>query len=76
LKCFKAHESGVDRLFLGCQRKNLLAMVEEVAKGVENLGLGDAQRLGDLKDGFALPMKRDHVPDGHTQPIDHRLADA
>jgi hypothetical protein len=62
--------------FLGYQRKNILAMVEEVAKGVENLGFGDAQRLGDLQDSLAAPVQCDHMTDGHAQPIDHRLTAA
>jgi serine/threonine protein kinase/tetratricopeptide (TPR) repeat protein len=46
------------------------------AETVEDLGLGDSQRLGDLQNGFAPPVQRDHVADGHPQPIDHGFAAA
>ena len=51
-------------------------MIEEVAEGVENLGFGDARRLGDLQDRFAAPVERDHVADGHAQAVNHWLAAA
>src|SRR5262245_19637352 len=69
-------ESGMGLLFLGDQREDLVAVVEEVAQRVEDLGLGDAQRLGDLQDRFALPVQRDHVTDRHPQPVDHGFAAA
>jgi hypothetical protein len=69
-------ESAMGLLFLGDQREDFIAMVEEVAQGVEDLSLGDAQRLGDLQDGFATPVQRGHVADRHPQAIDHGLAAA
>jgi hypothetical protein len=69
-------ESGMGLLFLSDEREDFVAMVEEVAERVEDLGLGDAQRLGDLQDGFAAPVQRDHVADGHPQPVDYGFAAA
>src|SRR5262245_8475530 len=69
-------ELGMGLLFLGDQPEDFVAMVEEVAERVEDLGLGDAQRLGDLQDRFAAPVQRDHVADGHPQPVDDGLAPA
>jgi len=63
-------------LFPGDQREDFVAMIEEVAERVEDLSLGDAQDLGDIENRFAALMQRDHVTDGHAQPIDHRLAAA
>jgi hypothetical protein len=48
-------------LFLGDEREDFVPMVGEVAEGVEDLGLGDAQRLGDLQDRFAAPVQRNPV---------------
>jgi hypothetical protein len=62
--------------FLGNEREDFIAMVEEITQRVEDLGLGNAQGLGDVEDRFALLMERDHVPDGHAQSINHRLAAA
>src|SRR6516162_5120511 len=62
--------------FLGDQRQDFITMVEEITQRVENLRLGDAQRLGDIQDRFALPMQRHDVANGHTQAIDYRLAAA
>jgi hypothetical protein len=63
-------------LFLGDEREDFVAMIEEVAEGVENLGLGNAQGLGDLQDRFAAPVQRGHVAHGHSQPINDGLASA
>ena len=63
-------------LFLSDERENLLAMIEEIAEGVEDLGLSDAQCLGDLQDRLALPVQRDHVTNAHAQPVDYRLTAA
>jgi hypothetical protein len=62
--------------FLSDKRRDFFAMVEEVTEGVENLGLSQSQGLGDLGCRFATLMKRGHVPDGHAQAVDHRLAAA
>jgi hypothetical protein len=62
--------------FLGDEREDFVAMIEEVAQGVEDLSLGQAQGLGDLQDRFATPMKRDDVTDGYLQAVDHGLAAA
>ena len=45
-------ELGMRLLFLGDEREDFVAMIEEVAQGVEDLGLGDAERLGDLHEWF------------------------
>jgi hypothetical protein len=63
-------------LFLSDKREDLLAMVEEVAEGVEDLGFGDAQRFGDIQYRFTLSVQCDHVADGHPQTVNHRLAAA
>jgi hypothetical protein len=63
-------------LFLGDEREDFVAMIEEVTKRVEDLGLGDAQSLGDIENRFAALMQRDHVTDTHAQSVDHRLAAA
>jgi hypothetical protein len=63
-------------LFLGDESEDFVAMIEEVAQGVEDLGLGDVQGLGDLQDRFAAPVKRGHVAHGHSQPINDGLASA
>src|SRR6516165_1853069 len=67
-------ESGMGEFFLGDERQNLLAMIEEVAQRVEDLRLGYAKCLGNLQDRFPLSMQRGDVPNGHAQPVDHRLA--
>jgi len=61
-------------LFLGDEREDFVAMIEEVAKRVEDLSLGYAQGLGDIENRFAALMQRDHVTNGYAQPVDHRLA--
>jgi hypothetical protein len=63
-------------LFLGDERPDLVPMVEKVAQRVENLGLADAQRLGDLQDRFAAPVQGSDVADGHAQAVDQGLAAA
>jgi hypothetical protein len=63
-------------LFLGDEREDFVAMVEEVAQGVEDLGLGNAEGLGNLQDRFAAPVQRGHVADGHPQAVDDGLAAA
>jgi hypothetical protein len=63
-------------LFLGDEYADFVAMIEEVTKRVEHLRLGDAQSLGDIENRFTALMQRDHVTDGHTQTVDHRLAAA
>lgn len=69
-------ESGMGLLFLGDQREDFVAVVEEVAQRVEDLGLGDAQRLGDLQGRLAEPVQRDDMADRHPQPVDHGFAAA
>ncbi len=63
-------------LFCGDEREDFVAMIEEVAQRVEDLGLGDAQRLGDLQDRFAAPVQRGHVAHGNSQPVNDGLASA
>jgi hypothetical protein len=63
-------------LFLGDEREDFVAMIEEVAQRVEHLGLGDAQGLGNLENRFTAPVQRRNVPDRHAQPIDHGLTAA
>jgi hypothetical protein len=46
------------------------------SQGVEDLGLGNPQGLGDLQDRFAAPVQRGHVAHGHAQPINDGLASA
>src|SRR5437879_3020532 len=69
-------ESGMGLLFLSDERQDLVAMVEEVAKRVEDLSLAYAQGLGDIENRFTALMQRDHMTNGYAQPIDHRLAAA
>jgi len=63
-------------LFLGDEREDFVAMIEEVAKRVEDLSFAYAQCLGDVENRFAALTQRDHVTNGHAQPVDHRLAAA
>jgi hypothetical protein len=63
-------------LFLSDEREDFVAMVEEVTQGMEDLGLGDAQRFGNFQDRFTAPVQRDDMADGYPQPIDHGLAAA
>src|SRR6266536_1405187 len=69
-------ESGVGLPFLSDQREDFVPVVEEIAEGVEDLSLGDPQRLGDLQDRFAAAVQGGDVADGHAQPVDHGLAAA
>src|SRR5436305_14183105 len=69
-------ESGMGLLFLGDQREDFVAVVEEVAQRVEDLGLGDAQRLGDLHGRLAEPVQRDDMANRHAQAVDDGFAAA
>jgi hypothetical protein len=62
--------------FLGDEREDFVAMIEEVAQGVEDLSLGEAQGLGDLQDRFALSVERNDVTDANPQAVDDGLAAA
>lgn len=50
-------------LFLGDERHYFVAMIKEIAQGVEYLGLRNSQGLGDVEDGFAMLVKRDYMAD-------------
>ena len=63
-------------LFLGDEREDFALMIEEVAQGVEDLCLGDAQGLGDLQDRLAATVQRDDVTNRDPQAVDDRLAAA
>ena len=63
-------------VFLGDEREDFGAMIEEVAQRVENLGLGDAQVLGDLDDRFAAPVQRSNMACGNSEPVNDVLASA
>jgi len=69
-------ELGMGLLFLGDEREDFVAMIEEVAQRMEDLCLGDTQRLGNLQDRFAAPVQRDHVADGNAQPVNDGLTSA
>jgi hypothetical protein len=51
-------------LFRGDEREDFVAMIEEIAERVEDLSLGDTERLGDLEDRFAAPVQRNDVANG------------
>jgi hypothetical protein len=63
-------------LFQSDERRDFVAMVEEVTERVENLGLRQSQGLGDLGNRFAKLMERRHVSDSDAQAVNHRLAAA
>ena len=63
-------------LFPDDEREDFVAMIEEIAERVEDLCLGDAERLGDLEDRVAAPVQRDHLAHGNSQPVDDRLPSA
>jgi hypothetical protein len=63
-------------LFQGDQRQDFVTVIEEVTQRVENLSLGDAQRLGDVENRFAPLMQGDNVADGHPQAVNHWLTPA
>src|SRR5262245_47872008 len=63
-------------LFQSNEPQDLVAVVEEVAKRVEHLGLRDAQGLSDVEDRFAALVQRNDVANRHTQAVDHRFAPA
>jgi hypothetical protein len=68
--------SVMGQLFLGDERQDFVAMVEEVTERVENLGLGYAQSFSNLQNGFAALMQGNHVADSDAQGIDNRFAAA
>ncbi len=65
-----------DHFVRGDEREDFVAMIEKVAERVEDLCLGDAERLGDLQDRLAAPVQCDHVALGNPQPVNDGLASA
>jgi hypothetical protein len=63
-------------LFLGNEGENFVAMVEEVAERVENLGLGEAQSLRDVGNGLPTLMEGGDMTNCHAQAVNDRLAAA
>lgn len=63
-------------LFLIDQRLNLIAMVREVAEGMKNLRLGDAESLGDVGNGFATQVKSGDMAHRDAQVVYNRFAAA
>src|SRR5260370_31949754 len=60
-------------LFLSDERRDFVAMVEEVTERVENLGLSQTQGLDNVGNRLAALMKGRDVADGHAQAVDYRL---
>jgi hypothetical protein len=63
-------------LFSGNQRGDLVPVVEEVAEGVKDLGLGEVQGFRHLMDGFTAQVQRGHMPHGDPQTVDDGFASA
>ena len=62
--------------FLGYERGDFVAMIEEIAQTVENLSFGNVQGIRDLEDGFALKVKRGDMPHRDAQSVNNRFATA
>src|SRR5687767_2127006 len=63
-------------LFLSDQGGDLLAVVEEVAQGMDDLGFGEVEGGRYLRDRFAQEIEGGHVPNGDAQTVNERLAAA
>ncbi len=67
-------ESGMGFFFHIDEGLDFALVIEEVAKGVENLSFGQAQGLRDFEDGFTTLMEGRHVTNSHPQAVNDRLA--
>jgi hypothetical protein len=56
-------------LFPRNQGRDCVAVVEEIAQGVKDLGLSKVQDLPHFLDGFTAELKRRHMSDGDPQTI-------
>jgi hypothetical protein len=72
--CSGLAERGMGFLFSGDQRGDLVPVVEELAEGVKDLGLGEVRSFRHLVDGFAAQVQRGHMPHGDPQTVDDRFA--